>query len=99
MYVVNMYNQMPRRMLCVGERGLGRGEPAMLKTCCKQSLEEGMIVAKQVHSCGLARMEVAYIESPIAIVSRIAQATPDDGQNKGSYHTRCAGDKKHPNSI
>ena len=49
--------------------GVGRREPATLKTCCKQSLEEGMAVAKKVHGGGLARMEVA---SSKAMVSRIA---------------------------
>jgi len=57
-----MYNQMPRRMLCAGERVNERGEPVTSKTCCKQSLEEGMSVAKKVHGGGLARMEVAYVE-------------------------------------
>jgi hypothetical protein len=56
---LNMYNQMLRRMLCVGEGGVGRGEPTMLKTCCKHSLEEGVIVAKKVRDDGLVRMEVA----------------------------------------
>jgi hypothetical protein len=49
-------------MLCVDERVNERGEPAISKTCCKQSLEEGMSVAKKVHDGGLARMEVAYVE-------------------------------------
>jgi hypothetical protein len=30
-----------------------------LKTCCKHSLEEGVIVAKKVRDDGLVRMEVA----------------------------------------
>ena len=34
----------------------------MLKTCCKQSLEEGMAAAKKVHGGGLAKMEVACVE-------------------------------------
>ena len=62
MYVLNMYNQMPRRMLCVDEREVERGELTVLKTCCKQSMEEGMVVAKKAHGCGPARMEVACVE-------------------------------------
>ena len=62
MYVFNMYNQMSRRVLCGSEGGSEREEPAIAKTCCKQSFEEGMIVSKKVHGCGLARMEVAYVE-------------------------------------
>ena len=62
MYVLIMYTQMPRRMLCGGEGRFEREESAKAKTCCKQSLEEGMIMSKKVHGCGLARMEVAYVE-------------------------------------
>ena len=53
---------MPPRMLCRGEGGIERGEPTKAKTCYKQSLEEGMSVAKKVHGGGLARMEVAYVK-------------------------------------
>ena len=35
------------------------GELAILKACCKQSLEEGMVVAKKVHRGGLAGKKVA----------------------------------------
>ena len=54
---------MPRRMLCVDERVNERGEPAISKTCCKQSLEEGMSVAKKAHGGRLSKVEVAYVES------------------------------------
>ena len=57
-----MYTQMSRRMLCGGEGGFEREEPAKAKTCCKQSLEEGVSGAKKVHGGELARMEVAYVE-------------------------------------
>lgn len=62
MYVLNMYNQMPRRMLGGGEGRVESEKPVKAKMCCKQSLEESMIVSEKVHGCGTARMEVAHVE-------------------------------------
>ena len=61
-YVFNMYNEMPLRLLRRGEGGIERGEHTKAKTRCKQSLEEGMSVAKKVQGGGPARMKVAYVK-------------------------------------
>jgi hypothetical protein len=81
-----MYKQMPRKMLCVGRGGVERGELTRWKTYCKQSLEEGMIVAKKVHGGELARLEVASSKVRRAMVSQNVQTVLDDGQYRGSYH-------------
>jgi hypothetical protein len=63
---IYVFNQMPRRVLCVGEGGVGRGEPAKAKTCCKQSIEEGALEAKQVHGSVWQEWKLRNAASPIA---------------------------------